>query len=85
MEGTAVWGFNVLIIFFSFNSSDTEAPFLDLNLSMTSGTFSSISYDKRCDFNFEIVKFPFLVGDASRFHLLWRIYFSAYSFCKSVF
>ena len=45
------------------NSSDTEAPFLDLNLSITKGIASSKIYDKRDDFNFEIVKFPFLDGD----------------------
>ena len=48
------------------NSSDTEAPFLDLNLSITNGIFSSKIYDKRDDFNFEIVNFPFLDGDAPR-------------------
>ena len=45
------------------NSSDTEAPFLDLNLSTTNGIVSSKIYDKRDDFNFEIVNFPFLDGD----------------------
>ena len=41
------------------NSSDTEAPFLDLYLSTTNGIVSSKIYDKRDDFNFEIVNFPF--------------------------
>ena len=45
------------------NSTDTEAPFLDLNLSITNGIVSSKIYDKRDDFNFEIVNFPFLDGD----------------------
>ena len=45
------------------NSSDTVAPFLDLNLSITNGKVSSKIYDKRDDFNFEIVNFPFLDGD----------------------
>ena len=45
------------------NSSDTEAPFLDLNLSITNGIVSSKIYDKRDDFNFEIVNFPILDGD----------------------
>ena len=45
------------------NSSDTEASFLDLNLSITNGIVSSKIYDKRDDFNFEIVNFPFLDGD----------------------
>ena len=45
------------------NSSDTEAPFLDLNLSITNGIVSSKIYDKRDDFNFEIANFPFLDGN----------------------
>ena len=49
------------------NSSDTEAPFLDLNLSITNGIVSSKkNYDKGDDFNFEIVNFPFLDGGVSR-------------------
>ena len=45
------------------NSFDTEAPFLDLDFSITNGIVSSKIYDKRDDFNFEIVYFPFLGGD----------------------
>ena len=48
------------------NSSDTEAPFLNLNLSITNGIVSSKIYDKRDDLNFEIVNFPFLDGDVPR-------------------
>ena len=48
------------------NSSDTEAQFLDLNLSITNGIVSSKIYDKRDDFNFEIVNFSFLDGDVPR-------------------
>ena len=48
------------------NSSYTEAPFLDLNLSITNGIVSSKNYDKRDDFNFQIVNFPFLDGDVPR-------------------
>ena len=48
------------------NSSDTDAPFLNLNLSITNGIVSSKIYDKRDDFNFEIVNFPFLDGDVPR-------------------
>ena len=51
---------------FDFDSYDTEAPFLDLNLSITNGIVSSKIYDKRDDFNFEIVNFPFLDGDVPR-------------------
>ena len=48
------------------NSSDTEASFLDLNLSKTNGIVSSKTYHKRDDFNFEVVNFPFLDGDVPR-------------------
>ena len=48
------------------NSSDTEAPFFDSNLSITNGILSSKIYDKRDDFYFEIVNFPFFDGDVSR-------------------
>ena len=33
------------------NASDTEAPFIDLNLSITNCIVSSKIYDKRDDFN----------------------------------
>ena len=39
---------------------------VDLNLSITNGIVSSKIYDKRDDFNFEIVNFPFLDGDVPR-------------------
>ena len=48
------------------NSSDTEAPFLDLNLCISNGTVSTKIYDKRGDFDFDIVNFPFLDGDVPR-------------------
>ena len=48
------------------NSSNTEAPFLDLNLSITNGIASFKIYDKWDDFNFETVSFPFLDGDVPR-------------------
>ena len=48
------------------NSSDTEAPFLDLNLCISNGTISTKIYDKRDDFDFDIVIFPFLDGDVPR-------------------
>ena len=46
------------------NSSDTEAPFLDLNLCISNGTVSTKFYDKRDDF--DVVNFPFLNGDVPR-------------------
>ena len=46
------------------NYSDTEAPFFDLNLSISNGTVSTKIYDKRDDF--DIVNFPFLDCDVPR-------------------
>ena len=50
------------------NNTDTEAPFLDLHckFSIANGFVSSRIYDKRDDFDFDIVNFPFLDGDVSR-------------------
>ena len=48
------------------NTSDTEVPFLDLHLSISSGFVSSKIYDKLDDFVFDIVNFPFLDGDVPR-------------------
>ena len=48
------------------NISDTEAPFLDLHLSVANGFVSSKIYDKRDDFDFDIVNFPFSDGDVPR-------------------
>ena len=48
------------------NSSDTEAPFWDLHLSISNGTVSTKIYDKRDDFDFDIVNFPFLNGNVPR-------------------
>ena len=62
------------------NPSNTKAPILDLNLSITNGKVSSKIYNKRDDFNFEIVNFPFLDGDVLRSPSLWCIYFSAFLF-----
>ena len=48
------------------NTSDTEAPLFDLHLSISNGFVSSKIYDKRNDFYFDIVNFPFLDGDISQ-------------------
>ena len=48
------------------NTSDTEVPFLDLRLSISNGFVSSKIYDKRDDFDFGIVNFPFLDDDVPR-------------------
>ena len=41
------------------NTSDTEAAFLDLYLSNSNDIVSTKIFDKRDDFDFEIVNFPF--------------------------
>ena len=48
------------------NTSDTEAPFLDLHLSISNGFVSSKIYDKRDDFDFDTVNFAFLDADVPR-------------------
>ena len=50
------------------NTSDTEAAFLDLHLStcIYNDIVSTKIYDKRDDFDFEIVNFPCLDGDVPR-------------------
>ena len=47
-------------------TSDTEAAILDLHLSISNDIVSTKSYDKRGDFDFENVNFPFLNGDIPR-------------------
>ena len=48
------------------NTSDTKAAFLDLHSSISNDIVSTKIYDKRDNFDFEIVNFPFLDGDVSR-------------------
>ena len=57
------------------NSSDTEAPFLDLNLCIPNDTVSTKVYDKRDAFDFDIVNFPFLDGDVPR-RISYGVYIS---------
>ena len=42
------------------NVSDAEASFFDLHLSISDGFVKTKIYDKRDDFDFDIVNFPFL-------------------------
>ena len=69
------------------NTSDTEAAFLDLPLSISNDMVSTKIYDKRDDFDFEIVNFLFLDDDVPRstsygaFYILWSLFLSAHSFC----
>ena len=45
----------------------SELHFLDLHLSISNGFVKTKIYDKRDDFDFDVVYFPFLAGDV--FHL----------------
>ena len=65
------------------NTSDTEAPFLDLHLSISNGFVSSKIYDKCDDFDFDIVKFPFLDGDVPR-RPSYGVFFSQLVRCARV-
>ena len=58
------------------NTSDSEAPFLDLHLSISNGFVSSKIYDKRDDFDLNIVNFPFLDGDVPRVYISQLIRFA---------
>ena len=61
------------------NASDTEAPFLDLHLSISNGFVSSKLCDKHDDYDFEIhvVNFPFLDGDVPC-HPSYGVYISPF-------
>ena len=48
------------------NTFDNDVPFLDLHLSISNGFVSSKIYDKRDNFDFDTVNFPFLDGDVPR-------------------
>ena len=48
---------------------------MDLHLSISNGFVSSKIYDKRDDFDFDIVNFPLLDGDVPR-HPSYRVYIS---------
>ena len=48
------------------NTSDTEAAFLELHLPISNDIVCTKIYDKRDDFDFDIVNFPFLDGDCPR-------------------
>ena len=47
-------------------SHDSEAAFLDLHLSISNDIVSTKIYDKRDDFDFDVVNFPFLDRDVPR-------------------
>ena len=53
--------------------------FLDLNLSIHNDIVSTKIYDKRDDFNFDIVNFPFLDGDVPHVPLMVYIYLNLFA------
>ena len=63
------------------NSSDTEPTFLDLHLSVSNDIVSTKIYDKRDDFDFEIVNFSFSDGDVPCSTSYGVLYLSTHSFC----
>ena len=65
------------------NVSDAEASFLDLHLSISDGFMKSKIYDKRDDFDFDIVNFPFLDSDVPRSASDGVYILSTYSICSS--
>ena len=52
-----------------------NSSFLNLNLCISNGTVSTIIYDKRDVFDFDIINFPFLDGDVPR-RTSYRVYIS---------
>jgi hypothetical protein len=56
------------------NAGTREASFLDLNINITNKQFSLKLYDKRDDFNFDIVRMPFLSNNMPS-----RIFYSSFT------
>ena len=54
------------------NTSDTQALFLDLHLFISNGFVSSKIYDKRGDFDFDIVIFPSGRGSSIGSEFAWH-------------
>ena len=68
---------------YTANTSDTEAPFLDLHLSISNGFVSSKIYDKRDDFDFDIVNISLFRWRCSTSSFLWSKYLSAHKILSS--
>ena len=70
------------------NTSDKETSFLDLNIKVIGNDIHTSVYDKRDDFGFPIVNFPWLSGDVPRLQS-YGIYISQIvrfaRFCTSFF
>ena len=54
-------------------------------LCISNGTVSTKIYDKWDDFDFDIVNFPFLVGDVPPAYLIRDIHISTYKIRQSFF
>ena len=61
-------------------TSNTEPPSFDLHLAISNGFVSSKIHDKRNDFDFDIINFPFLDGDVPC-RPSYGVYFSTYKIC----
>lgn len=48
------------------NTTNVRAPFLDLDITINNNLIETKIYDKRDDFNFDIINFPYLDGDVPR-------------------
>ena len=66
------------------NTSDIEARFLNLHLSVSNGFVSFKIYYKRDDFDFDIVSFPFLDGDIPRSTSYWVTFLNLFDFIESL-
>ena len=53
-------------VFTDANTSNKETSFIDLNLKIIGSDVHTSIYDKRDDFGFPIVNFPWLSGDVPR-------------------
>ena len=60
------------------NTSDTEAAFLDVHLSISNDIVSTKIYGKRDDFDFEIVNFPFYMVMFLALHPMESISLNSY-------
>ena len=64
------------------NKSDHLADYLDLTFIIDSGgKLSTRLYDKRDDFDFHIVNFPFLFQQHTIWPFLWCVHFAAHKIC----
>ena len=71
------------------NASDNETAFLDFNISVHNDTLSTKIFNKRDDFDFDIVIFfPFLDGDVPRrpsYGVYIYLNLFAFKVCQSIF